>query len=225
MKMINFRIVFFTIVSLSIGLSMHAMNTQNDGALYSYYGKKPVIKSMNIVIENKTGTILTVTLTNTQPARYGTVESSVNPKASAQLEYPCNFNMISDLFAYKILKIMSSGYLEISAKRANVLDNKYIFHICCFPLIEAVTDQNIINSDQLINLADSCNSFTLKVTVAGPDYNQSTFSVTADSIKSLKDIALSKVVTLIQDRKLILIKGRNITNDLHEEIIEYLKKN
>jgi hypothetical protein len=214
--MINFRSAFFTVASLSIGFSIHSMNT---------YGKKPVIKSINIVIENKTDTELTVDLHNHQPACYASIDDIINPKTSKKLEYYCNFHLTSDLYAYRVLRILSTGYLEISAKRANCFDNKYSFNICCFPRIERVTDQNTKNSSQLINLADSCNSFTLKVTVAGIDFNQSTFSVTADSIKSLKDIALSKVVQLIKDKKLEIIPGRNITHDLHEEISDYIKNN
>jgi ankyrin repeat protein len=44
-------------------------------------------------------------------------------------------------------------------------------------------------------------------------------------VKSLKEIALSKVTKLIKERKLIIDSGKNITQDLYDEINERLKNN
>jgi hypothetical protein len=87
------------------------------------------------------------------------------------------------------------------------------------------TYQSIEDNKQLIDLKDSCNLYTLKITVAGDEFKHSKFLITADSIKSLKEIALANVAKLVNDQKLTLIKGRTITADLYDEVTEYIKKN
>jgi hypothetical protein len=210
------KLCFFSLL-LSITPFALSMQQEEGGITRTLFAKKALVKPVNIVIENKTDTVLHFYMTKFM--------CNVKPQSSSKLEYPSNYHLTSDIYIGRILTIMGhhKGCLALSTHRFQNTD-KYFFELDYMRFADA-TYQSIEDNKQLLDLKDSCNLYTLKLTVAGDEFKNSKFLITADSIKSLKDIALSKVAKLVQDKELEVIPGNNITHDLYDEIQEYLKNN
>jgi hypothetical protein len=169
-------------------------------------------KLFNIIIHNKSNKTYQILYDNLQPNKKPQYEKLAEFSKLKLKEY---FNLTSNVIYSSFLNMNSKGRLyELIAEHKK--ETLYSFTLRYFSINK--TYENKLDFD----LKDPCTAYTLDILLS-ENYNSSQLIITANIPKTLKEIALKKVASLVKNKKLVLENGKNIISDLYDEVQDYLK--